>query len=250
MSWKSLLPIGMAAFVVGLVTFFPARVAANWLESAVPAVTLGGVSGTLLDGRARFVAGPGAAVEDLRWTLHPGALLTGRIAADIQIDSDLSGFSGTVSRTLWGTIRLSGFQGTASLGWLAELGGYTFLPIAADLGVTIDTLILDDALKLSALEGNVRLSNARWQLMRPPLRLGSFAATVDQTDNGLQLVVTESDGPLAIRGSARLDASKRFQLDVRLRARAGADDRLKNLLDRLGQAGGQGWYRVRQQGQL
>lgn len=250
MTWKSLLPIGLAAFLVGIVVFFPARVAANWLESTVANLSLGGVSGTLLDGTARYAAGPGAAIEDLQWTIHPSALLTGRVTADIRFDSDLDGFSGTLSRTLWGTTRVSDLQGTASLGWLAELGGYAFLPVSADLGVTIDTLVLDDTLTLSALEGRVQLSNARWQLMRPPLRLGSYAATVDQTDNGLRLAVTESEGALAIKGSAQLDANKRFQLEAHLRARAGADERLENLLDQLGEADAQGWYHVRQHGRL
>lgn len=250
MSWKTLLPIGIAAFIVGIVVFFPARVAAGWIESAVPDVTLGGVSGTLLDGRARYAAGPGAAVEDLRWTLHPGALLTGRISADISIDSDISGFSGTVARTFWGTTTISDVQGAASLGWLAKLAGYTFLPLSANLDATVDTLSLDDNLTISALEGRLQLSNTRWQLVRPPLQLGRFAAVVEQTENGLRLVMAESDGPLAIDGQAQLDASNRFQVDVRLRARAGADDRLENLLEQLGEADAQGWHHVRQQGQL
>ncbi len=250
MSWKTLLPIGVVAFIVGIVVFFPARVAAEWAESAVPDITLGGVSGTLLDGRARYAAGPGAAVENLRWTLHPGALLTGRLAADIRIDSDISGFSGTVARSFWGTTTISDVQGAASLSWLAKLAGYTFLPLSANLDAATDALSLNDSLTLSALEGRLQLTSTQWQLVEPPLQLGGFAATVEQTENGLTLRVTESDGPLAIRGQAQLDANRQFQVDMRLRARAGADDRLENLLDQLGEADAQGWHRVRQQGRL
>ncbi|MES1925496.1 type II secretion system protein N [Salinisphaera sp. T31B1] len=241
--------IGLVVFAIGLVIFLPARVAAGWAERMVP-VKLGGVTGTVFDGRAAYASGPGGAVEGLEWTLRPTRLLLGRLSADISVDSDLGGFSGRASRSLFGTTQLSDITGRASAGWLARLGGYTFLPIAGDIAVDIDQASFDDRLDFSALAGRIGMANTRWELFNPPVDLGQFTTALDRGDDGIRLAIVDSDGPLAIEGQVRIDSQRRYVLDVRLRARAGADQRLEQMLDQLGKADAQGWHRVREQGRL
>jgi len=241
--------IGLVAFAIGLVVFLPARVAAGWIEQMAP-VSMGGVTGTLFAGHAAYASGPGGAVEDLDWTLHPLTLLLGRISADIEVASDLGGFSALASRSLFGTTRLQNMTGRASAGWLAKLGGYTFLPIAGDIGIDISDAAFDDQLQFSALAGQIRMANTRWQLFNPPVELGRFTTALDHNDNGIRVAVVDSEGPLAIDGQVQLAADRRYQLDVRLRARAGADARLEQMLGQVAQPDAEGWYRIREQGRL
>src|SRR5699024_9723042 len=104
---RLLVVAGLLAFVFGLIAFLPARVVVGVIEARAPAIDLGGVSGTLFEGRALYASGPQASIENLHWRLQPGALFTGRLAAAIDFDTDLGGVSGTAAYTLWGTITLA-----------------------------------------------------------------------------------------------------------------------------------------------
>ena len=241
--------IGLITFTIGLVAFLPARVAAGWAEQMAP-VSLGGVTGTIFEGRASYASGPGGAVENLGWTLHPSALLLGRVSANIDIDSDLSGFSAQVSRSLFGTTVIENVTGSASAGWLAKLGGYTFLPLSGDVRVDIQRAAFDDELQFDALSGQISLGNTRWDLLNPAVQLGQFTTALTHTDGGLQLTVVDSTGPLALDGEITIDESRRYTMEAGLRARAGTDARLGQMLDQLGPADGDGWHRVREQGRL
>ena len=241
--------VGLVTFLIGLVAFFPARIAAGWVESSTP-VTLGGVTGTVFDGHAGYVQGPGGAIENLDWRLHPLNLLLAQVAADIEVDSDLGGFSGRVTRSLFGGTHVRNLTGSASAGWLAKRGGVTFLPLSSDVAVDIREASVDDQLNFSALDGAVRLGNTRWELFNPPVELGQFETVLAHGDDGIRATIVDSNGPLAIDGSATLTPERRYRLNVRLRARAGADDRLDGMLDQLGEGDDEGWHRVQEQGSL
>lgn len=251
MNWQfaRYLLVGLVTFLIGLIAFFPARIAAGWVESST-AVTLGGVTGTVFDGHAGYAQGPGGAVENLDWRLHPLNLLIAQVTADIEVDSDLGGFSGRITRSLFGNTHMRDLTGSASAGWLAKRGGITFLPLSADIAVDIRTASVDDQLNFSALDGTVRLGNTRWQLFNPPVELGQFETALTQGEDGVRATIVNSSGPLAIDGGATLTPERRYRLDVRLRARAGADDRLDGMLDQLGDGDDEGWHRVQEQGAL
>lgn len=241
--------VGLIAFAIGLVAFLPARVAAGWIEQMAP-VSMGGVTGTVFAGHAAYASGPGGAVEDLDWTLRPLSLLLGRVSADVEVASDLGGFSALASRSLFGITRLENVTGRASAGWLARLGGYTFLPIAGDIGLDISEAAFDDQLRFSALAGQIRMANTRWQLFNPSVALGRFATALDRSDDGVRMAIVDSEGALALEGQIQIAPDRRYSLDVRMRARAGADDRLEQMLGQIAQPDDQGWYRVVEQGRL
>lgn len=241
--------VGLVVFIIGLVAFLPARVAAGWVEQAGP-IALGGVTGTLFDGHAAYISVPGGAVEDVEWRVSALSLLLLRLSARIEVGSDLGGFTAGISRSVFGNTTLENLTGSASAAWLAQRAGYTFLPLSGDVRIDIRRAHFDDTLTFDALDGTIRMANVRWQLFNPPVRLGDFAAALSQTEAGLRLQLVDSEGPLALEGSVALDPGGRYVLDARLRARAGADDRLAQMLDQLGRADAQGWHSVREQGRL
>lgn len=252
MNWRYLVfPIvGLLAFVSGLVVFLPARVAAGWVQSNTP-VQMGGITGTLLDGQASYVSLASGGVDNVHWQLHPAALLLGQASAHIRFDSDLDGFSADIDRSLFsGRTQVSRATGDATVGWLAKLAGFTFVPVSGRVAVDIDNAQFDDSLKVSALNGQVTLAKSRWELLNPPLALGRVQTALDHTDDGIRARIIDSAGALAVKGHATLSETQRYALDIQLRPRAGADDRLKQLLDQLGQADNEGWHRIHEQGRL
>lgn len=241
--------VGLVAFLVGLITYLPATLVAGWVADKTP-VKLAGVSGTLLNGQAAYASLPNGSLDNLDWTIHPSALLLGGVSADVHAKSDLGDLSGRVHRSLLGYNTLDDVHGEATIGWLADLAGYTFVPISGRVHLDLDHLAFNDDLHVSALSGTVQLTNSRWELFNPPLQLGRFEAKLERGDDGIESRIVDSPGPLALTGQAALSDSQRYDLDVRLRARAGADSRLKQALEQLGRPDSDGWYHVRERGSL
>ncbi|HET7315510.1 type II secretion system protein N [Salinisphaera sp.] len=251
MSWRIVrfVVVGLVAFVVGLITYLPASLVAGWVAGDTP-VRLAGVSGTLLNGRAAYASLPHGALDNVRWHVHPAALLTGSVAADIRVDSDLGRVRAKVRRSLFGHNTLEDIHGEATIGWLAKLAGYTFVPVSGRIRLDLDRLAFDDDLHIDALSGTLQLTNSRWELFNPPLELGRFKAELSRGDTGVALRIVDSQGALALTGSVKLSDNQHYDLNVKLRARAGADARLEQILQHLGEPDSEGWYHVRERGSL
>lgn len=241
--------VGIVAFGIGLVTYLPASLVAGWVAGDTPA-RLAGVSGTMLDGEAAYASLPHGALDDVHWHVHPAALLLGRLSATVRADSDLGPISGEIQRGLFGDNRLDNVQGEATIGWVADLGGYTFVPVSGRIELHLAHVAFNDDLQISALEGQVDLTRTRWQLLNPPLELGQFKAHLDRSDDENRLRIIDSQGPLALTGGVAVSDSQRYTLDTHLRARSGADSRLQQILKQLGRPDSQGWYHVKERGSL
>ncbi|KEZ79034.1 type II secretion system protein N [Salinisphaera hydrothermalis] len=251
MNWRIMrfVIVGVVAFVVGLVTYLPASLVAGWVADDTP-VHLQGVSGTLLDGQAAYASLPNGALNNVRWNVHPMTFLLGRVSATVRADSDLGHIEGQIHRSIFGRNTLDNVQGEATIGWLSGLAGYTFVPVSGRIGLDLDHVTFDDNLDVSALDGTIQLTNSRWELLNPPLKLGRFEAKLDRGDQGIQARILDSTGPLALTGDVQLSDNRRYDLNVKLRARAGADDRLKQILQQIGQPDSQGWYHIQERGSL
>lgn len=237
-------------FVIGLVKYLPASIAVGWVAGSTP-VTFDGVTGTLLHGEAAYASLPAGGVNNLSWSWHPAALLLGRVSADISVDTDLDTVTGSVSRGLFGGTHVSDVEGEATLGWLAKLAGYTFVPVSGRVNLDLADARFDDDLNIAALGGRVDVSRLRYELLNPSVELGQVAARLARPDDGgAAATIVDSHGPLALDGQASLTPDQAYALDVRLRARAGADDRLSRLLEQIGRPDAEGWYRVRANGRL
>lgn len=251
MNWRLIrfVVVGVVAFVVGLVAYLPAALVAGRVADDTP-VHMQGVSGTLLDGQAAYASLPHGALDNVRWHVHPAALLLGGLSATVRADSDLGHVSGEIHRSVLGTNTLDHVQGEATIGWLSDLAGYTFVPLSGRIRLNLDHLTFNDDLNVSALVGTVQLTNSHWELLNPPLALGRFEARLDHGDRYVEARIVDSNGPLALTGSVKLSDSRRYDLNIKLRARAGADTRLKTLLKQIGNPDREGWHHVRQRGRL
>ncbi|MDT0636196.1 type II secretion system protein N [Spectribacter hydrogenoxidans] len=250
MNWKLVILAGVLALVVGLVWRLPATVASGWVQSAVPNLTLAGTEGTALSGRAGHVLYEDIALEDVSWQLRPLRLLIGQVAVQLSTATDVGRIEASLRRGLSGNLSAGPVNGQASLAWLARRAGYTFVPLSGSLILAIDNAELDSAGQVQTLTGRVQARGLQWDLLKPPAPIGNFVGVVSGEAGDLQLTIEEADGPVDVEGQASLAANGIYRLDLRLRARAGADDRLKKLIDQLGRPDNQGWYPIVERGQL
>jgi general secretion pathway protein N len=89
-----LLLLILVVVAVALVALFPARVAVDWAGDRLGAVQLEGVGGTVWRGHAQQVRLHGQPLGTLGWKLHPAALFSRRLDADLRLDgSEFQGAS-------------------------------------------------------------------------------------------------------------------------------------------------------------
>lgn len=251
MNRRQLAVAGMLAFAIGLIVLLPARVATAWIQGPGDGISLSGIHGTWLNGQARQVRFGTSVLKNVHWQWQPAALFSGRIALTLHAATDLGGIRATAAQTFRGTTALTNLHGRASVGWLAQHIGYTFVPISGQLTFDMDRVALNDQLTPIAASGQLYLARVYWQLTQPPLQLGRYAATISTHDGQIRLQMAGRDGPLAVRGHVTVStASRQYTLRARLRPRAGAEQRLRSLLGMLGEADASGAYRIQMQGQL
>jgi hypothetical protein len=251
MTRRRLLSLGIAALLLGLVVNLPAVWLARQVQERIPAMRLAGVDGTVLAGQAQYAVADGIVLEGVEWRLRPVALLAGRLAADLTVTTDNGRIGATASYGLsGGGSRLSDAEGAASLAWFGGLAGYPQLPISGDLRLVLDEAEIGDDFAVSRIAGRVRLADARWELAKPSIVLGGFDGILTTEDDTLTLRLAESDGPLVVQGTVQLIGGDQYRLDLRLRPRAGADERLESTLKLLGRPDAEGAYQIRERGRF
>jgi general secretion pathway protein N len=243
---------GTAALLLGLLIYAPAATVLGWLLPAPPVlpVTLKGVSGTLAHGEiAGLVHQNRTVVRRLRWQWAPLPLLTGRLAAHIQGESEDILFNARLALRPGGRLELREAQAAGSIKSLLAAAGQPFVPVDGRWGLQAAELDLADNWPVRA-SGRFSVENLAWTLSREPLALGRFEATIETQDERIVLSIRSPSGPLEAEGGATLLPERRYQLALRLRPRPEASPLVRNLLAGSGAPDAQGWYTLRQQGQV
>lgn len=243
----ALILLGLLALAVCVVTYLPAGLAAAWVEATTP-LRLSGVSGTMLHGRAAYVSLPNGGIDNLRWDVEPAALLDATVAARLRMSTDIGHLRAEWRHSLFGGTTIRRLRGWASLRWLARLGGETLVPVSARVGFDIQRLSWSATARIRAAQGRLRVRDAHWQLMKPPLLLGGFVARLGRQGDAATLHIVHSHGPLRVRGHATLTPAGLWRVDARLRAEDNAPARLQKLLEHLGAAAPGGWRQVVERG--
>lgn len=215
----SLLALGFGVYLAVAVGSFPASLAYRWFGPEP--LRLASIEGTIWNGRAAHGAVAGLPFADLRWQLHPAALLTGRISltaesriADGFANASVEAAKGRLElRDVRASLRLESVRSVLNLG-----------AVQGDLSVALDRLELSGGLPVVA-EGRLTLGN----LVAPPLfptpgvtsiPLGNYRAELTAGDQpGIVATVTDEGGPLELAGRVMLAPDRSFTLDALIRPR-------------------------------
>ena len=114
-SW---LALGVGAYLAFTLATVPAGTVVRWF--APPVAKLSGIQGTLWSGAAASADVNGLMLQDLRWRLHPGPLLLGRLSASVEARL-ADGFINTDVVATTSGVRFTNLRGGASLAALADV---------------------------------------------------------------------------------------------------------------------------------
>ena len=257
MKLRNLLLIGLAVLLWSLLVHAPAASVYAWLVPAGTPVQLSGVEGDLDQGKVQALALNGRPLlQNLRWSFQPWWLPLLRLSFHVEGGSPDLGFSGRAARVIGG-FNLAGIEAQGGLKPLLGLAGVPFVPLDGRVRLDLSSLKLRGNFPSDA-DGTLEAHGLAWALGQNPMPLGDFKATLSTVGpqagtagpNSIRAVIASVAGPLDASGEVHLQADRGYDYDLQLKAKDGADPNLRNMLQSLGQPDTNGYYHLRNRGQL
>ncbi|MEO8314568.1 MAG: type II secretion system protein N [Pseudomonadota bacterium] len=235
--------LGLATFLVALITVLPVR----WVAWLLPAnVQCTAWSGSVWRGQCIGLTvqhGSATQIQMLRWTLHPAALLRRTVNADFSVRTEQGTGSGVAELDRNGLMAVDNLAINAVLdrrlatmlaeGWNGQLQARN-LTVRMQ-GNTLQALSGEIALR-DFLDGQ-GTSLGNYRLVFPRAAAAPFAGAL-----------SDMGGPLEVRASVTVSADRRWQLDGTVAPRPEASQSLRSRLDILGAPDAAGRYRLLSEG--
>src|SRR5688572_8179474 len=214
-----LLALGIGAFLLLALFTLPAKTVLSFFET--PGVTLGGVSGTLWNGRAQAVRSGTLHIGSVEWKLDILRLFTGKLAADVRVTRSDGFAQGSIAAAPGGQITLRAFNASLPVGALPPnvvRGGWT-----GTLNLKLAELALDNAWPV-ALNGTVEVTDLVGPANRPAA-LGSYKVIFPEgaaKGDTLTGTLTDTGGPLAVNGTVQLNKGRSYLVSGMIATRPNA----------------------------
>ncbi len=243
-AWKRLLAIGAAVWLVGLLTMLPARVVHHWFSP--PELQMSGISGTIWNGRASALQVQGLYLSNVRWSMQPLRLFTGKLAYLIQADPPGGFMTTRFAIGLNGRLHFNELQAALPIAALGaairndDLGG--------DVTLQLDELELVDGLPTRAL-GQAGVANLLIKSLAPG-PLGTFSVEFQNADNGITGIVEDVSGMLDVAATLQVNADRSYSLIGQVGTTQNAVPSIEQQLRFLGTANARGLREFRLEGAL
>lgn len=203
---RRLLLFGTAMLVAGLLVLLPARVVHHWLLPEP--LQMAGIDGTVWSGGAREVQVAGLYLRNLRWTIRPLALFTGRLAYRLQADPPGGMLETDVAVGLTGTVHFATLN--AALPIAALQGMARMDDIDGNVSVQLEDVELVDGWP-TQLRGRVAVSSLLVKALAAT-PLGDFRAEFQSDDETIVGSVEDMSGMLDVAATLTLDADRSYSL--------------------------------------
>ena len=242
--------LGLLAFLLFLLLLAPATLITEPLAERLPGFSVQMVEGTATDGAASGLHWRGVQVDRLFWNWRPLALLTGWLEFHLKIDDPEIRLAGKAAMNPGQRLRFRELAGRLRLAELAMLAGKPKLPLQGVVEFDLRELRLNPAGRPQAADGVAHLLNLRVMLGQP-LTLGDFTARFKPADpEGVQGVVRDNNGPLALEGAFSLMPDGRYRFSGQAAVRDANNRALRQAMTLLGPPGNDGRWSLNFSGAL
>ena len=243
--------LGVLVFLLSLLLLAPARLVTDRLAERLTGFSVQAAEGLATEGSARGVRWRGVRIERLDWNWQALALLTGWLEFRLDADDPEIKLSGKVGVNPGRRLRLRDASGQLLLARLGALVDPTKLPLQGVVKFNLRELSLNATGQPQTANGVVYLLNARTTLGQP-LNLGDFTIQLTPaTPEGIQGVVKDNDGPLALEGAMNLLPDGRYRFTGYAAVRDAGNPVLRQTMNLLmGQPGDNGRWSLSYSGVL
>jgi hypothetical protein len=233
MSIRTALVLALIVFAATLLVRWPARTLTGLLPAGI---SCDAPAGTVWHGSCAQLRSGSTTLGGFIWTLHPAALLRGRLSADLGSDDPHASGSAHVQLARGGDLQISALSAQLPL-----QGGLSPLPqgLAGTLQLALDQVRFRHG-ELVALTGSVRVLQLRSESQS--IDLGSFELQFPPVPQGspIQGQLRDLGGPLSVSGQLLLMRGNNYALSGSVTARGDASSQLVQALQLLGPPDTQG----------
>ena len=238
----------LGAYLAFLLATLPAPLVLGKLQARLAPLALHDVSGTLWCGRAASLNYAMLHAAHLDWSVHPVALLLGRLETGWSLDDAALRGKGTLGRTLGGSVYLSDLDAQADLQALQASGLLRImLPISGRAEFALHKLRYADG-KLAAADGTIDVKGVALQALSLPL--GDFHLDLATQQAGVKATLSDRGGALHAQGVAMITPDGAYQFSGNFAARDPNQSALQQYLRMLGKVGADGRVSVNYTGHL
>lgn len=251
MKTRTLVIVGLLAFVVFAGVSAPVATLHAWFAPKAGPVQPVGLEGSLAEGRlAGLMVNGRPTVTDLHWRFRPLQLLLGRLGFRVDGGGQAVTLDGLVGLLPGSRVRVADARVAGAVKAVLGLAGQAYLPIDGQAGLALDHLTLRKGFPTSA-EGRLQIDRLAWTLSKDPLILGDFEAQVTTEGDRIIAKVQPLAGPLDVGGEVRLlTADRAYEVDLQIKPKPNAEPMVQNLVRSIGQPDTQGYWHVRSRGSL
>ena len=224
---KSLI-FGLVVFIGAFAYFAPASIIQKFLPANI---STSGISGTLWNGNARTIVIDKIGIQNTKWDASPFSLLTGKVKADVFIDSNnLQGqFETTYSGSVVHTKDLD-LNGDLSL----------FMPYFEQYGLAVSGQFDANFLNIAIENGFPQGADGVLQLFDTsilgviPLHLGDVTSVFEQDANGLRINLDNANGELDLNGVITIGSNGMYLADLILSRNSETSDQVLQTVQMIG----------------
>ena len=239
----------IVAYLVLLLATVPANLFSGIINNNTN-VHLSGISGSVWNGQAlQVTTGNNTVLEKTRWSFAPLALLTGRLAFDIEtrlLDNTIRARAGS---TFLGRIFVSDLVAHIPARDITKLAAIPLAQLDGEFDINIDSASWKaDGQPLAT--GQINWKNATVAVTETA-RLGNVSIALSESEQDmLQAAISNQGGDIKVSGSAELLPDNRYQLNIRLKPLAGASNSIRQSLAMFAKKQGNGEYLLQNSGSL
>lgn len=243
-SLKALISIGVAAFLVGIVTMLPARVVYHWIQP--PGVAVSGIQGTAWNGKIAEMTVNGVYLSKIEWRLQPSSLLVAKLKYELEAEPAGGFFESLLAVGVSGDVELQ--QMSASLPLASVAGATGIRGLTGLVSLQMETLTIEDGF-IGEADGTVRVANVRLPLIGTQ-NLGGYEAVLTSQDDGLLASVEDTDGIVDIAGALQISPDRSYSFVAAVAAKPDTPDNIAQRLQFLPPATSAGKRELRLEGKL
>jgi len=245
-AWR-LIALGVAAYLLILVTTFPAARVTGMLEQRVADLSILAVSGSVFSGQAGQVVWQGLNVGTMHWKFSPFALLLGRIEYLVELTHPDNSGQLTAGITLFGSAYVQDLE----LKLLPDRVINHYSPVAVLTGGEL--LLVFEEIDVSDVFSTATTGQLAWQdavILEPVnMVLGQLQINVQGNNEALVGNITEG-GALGASGDLSLLSAGGYQLDITLQPGPDATAETLDMLEYAARIQSNGDYLIQQSGQF
>jgi len=236
--------LGLIIFVGAIAYFAPASLLEKYLPNNISTT---GISGTVMKGNVQHLVIDKIGLQNTKWHANPISLLTGKVQADVSIDSN--NVKGAFETTYAGSnVHTEDIDLNGELSLLSPYFERYGLTINGQFDAKFAKLYLKDGVPHEA-DGILKTSNTSI-LGLFPLNLGDVNSEFSPQDDGFQINLNNQNGELDLNGVIFITSSGVYNADLTLSKNAKTPDNVLKTVQMIGQKINEDSVKLIHKGQL